>query len=82
MNKDGKKTDVLVLSISVGTEFKYFEVWADPGKKDILLKIPGIIQVNAVGNTEYHVFMDKRYELQPVVNAIIAALKPKEEHGN
>lgn len=78
---DGKKLDVLIEDIfetnsRTGIErlSQYVTVYADPGSKETMLRVEGIMTVTQFDQTEYMVKIDPRYDRDYVKKEIEAAL--------
>jgi hypothetical protein len=74
VNKSGKLVEILVKEDCKGI----YKIWADEGKKDIIKKVEGVVNVyNITSQVEYSVHLDPRYDDLRVIRNIIDALVSK-----
>ena len=82
--KKGRKQDVLlerVIYTDPRTGVKMpsdlsFAVWADEQMKDTISAVEGVVQVYVdIAVTKYHVYVDKRYEMEFIMREVEAAIK-------
>lgn len=73
MDEHGKITDVRIETVICGEHDMF--VWADPGLADLIRSVVGVIQVNERTPSEYHVYIDHRYDRTFVGDEIVAAIK-------
>lgn len=77
---NGRLTDVIVEDFVLADprtgleKFCNFEVWADPGLKNLIESIEGILYA-IYERGKYHVYIDKRYDKEYVKQEIIARIK-------
>lgn len=86
---NGKKLDILIEDKTItdnrtGVETvsdRTFVVWADAETKDIISKVDGVVAVytNQPYATKYDVFIDARYDIQYVKEAVKAAILCRDE---
>ena len=66
----GKLTDVIVEDNITG-----LRVWADPGMKNIISSVPGVIWCGIRNSVMYLVHLDPRYDVEWIKQEIIARVK-------
>jgi hypothetical protein len=71
---EGKITDVIVEHNEI---LNYIEVWADEGVEELIAEIEGITWVyhDPIVKTEYHVYIDPRYDVEWLMKEIEAKIK-------
>lgn len=81
MNETGRIKDVLIEDIyeedkRTGVEFltRRFYVYADKGLKNILLSVDGVMDVVALREVQYVIYLDPRYDREFVKSEIEAAI--------
>lgn len=70
---DGKQKDVLIDDFTLGAG-GFITVWADEGMLDVIQSISGVRQVT-VRETEYHVWIDPRHDIEWLMREIEAQVK-------
>jgi hypothetical protein len=88
MNK-GRKRDVLIEAVSytdprTGVHVvsdRDFTVWADEGMNDVILGVEGVTAVYSgqPKKTQYHVYVDARYDIEFIKAEVEATIKCREE---
>ena len=70
-NKKMKKSllyNYVVENVSVSKN--HFTIWADPDNILRILKVPGVISVNVVNDVRYTVWVDKRHDIDVIVENV------------
>lgn len=81
MNKNGRRTDVIVEERTYRDDMgmvKFLEmvVYADPGNAEIIKSVPGVVNVyNSLSKIEYVLSLDPRYDRAWIAAEIEAQIK-------
>jgi hypothetical protein len=84
MDANGKIVDLIIEDVcftdpATGVRHRsneQFKVWADAGLEDTIKNIPGVTHVfRTLGESEYSVYLDPRYDREVIKESIEAKIK-------